>query len=136
MVKVIICGGRVGRNLSKRRVYSVLDECVKTWTAPIQLVHGNAAWVDTWGGQWARESGYREIAVPISGQKDGHRPDAPFRRNARMLAEHLDADVCLGFPGGGGTFDMMERCHDAGIPVGDVEFNDDGTWEIKWWPKK
>lgn len=136
MTKVIICGGRVGRNLTKRRVYTVLDARSDDWTKPIRVVHGCAAWVDTWGGQWARESGHAEIKVPIDNTKDGHKPDAPKNRNKRMLQENLDADECLGFPGGNGTNHMMDICHAAGIPVGDVEFNDDGTWEIKWWPQK
>jgi hypothetical protein len=74
--------------------------------------------------------------VPISGAKDGYKPDAPKNRNRRMLEENMDAEACIGFPGGGGTFDMMDRCHAAGLPVGDIEINDDGSWEIKWWPQK
>lgn len=136
MSKWIVCGGRVGRNLTKRRVYEVLSHLAEQWEGEITVVHGAAAWVDTWAGHWAVDHGHRERPVAISGLKDGYKPDAPKNRNRRMLEENLDADLCLGFPGGGGTFDMMDICHAAGIPVGDVEINDDGTWEIKWWPTK
>jgi hypothetical protein len=53
-----------------------------------------------------------------------------------MYREAGQIDECLGFPGGGGTFDMMTVCHDAGVPVADVDIEVDGSWEVKWWPAK
>ena len=138
MVKIIVCGGRVGRNLTKQRVYAVLSALTAGEPAGglITIVHGDAAWVDKWSGQWARDHGHTEIKVPVDSRLDGYRETAPKNRNGRMLKQHMDADYNLGFPGGGGTFDMMDRCHAVGMPVADVELRDDGTWEVKWWPQK
>lgn len=135
----IVCGGRVGRNLTKRRVFEVLDYLAsdaKDAVSRVEIVHGSAAWVDTWAGQWAKARGHLESPVPIDDDLDGMHVHGPRNRNRRMLNKHPNAAFCLGFPGGGGTNDMMTLCHAAGMPVADVEIERDGTWEIKWWPQK
>lgn len=133
----IVCGGRVGRNLTKRRVWAVLDKlAIGEKGERIKLVHGGAVWVDTWAGEWARHHDQEEIVVAIDDELDGMHVHAPRNRNRRMLDKYRTADLCVGFPGGPGTLDMMTLCHGAGIPVGDVEIERDGNWEIKWWPQK
>jgi hypothetical protein len=133
---VIVCGGRVGRNLSKRRVYEVLDRWAAAWISEgIKVVTGGAKWVDTWAVDWAKDRGHDWQVFAIDGELDGYKFNAPFNRNRRMNREAVP-DCCLGFPGGGGTNDMMDICHASGVPVGDIEINDNGTWEIKWWPQK
>jgi hypothetical protein len=130
---IIICGGRVGRNLTKKRVYAVLDHMSKSWPTPFRIVQGKAAWVDEWGGQWALDRGHPMQPVPIDERFDDGR-DAPKQRNIRM-ADHFPPYMCVGFPGGGGTFHMMEHCHDLGVPVADVEIDFDGSFQVHWWPQ-
>jgi len=138
MRKWIVCGGRVGRHLSRRRVQEVLDHLAESLGSQdaLTVIHGQAPWVDQWAGRCARDRGHFEDAIPIDDEIDGISFHAPKRRNVRMYEKHQDAECCIGFPGGGGTNHMMDVCHEAGIPVGDVEIDKDGTWEIKWWPQK
>lgn len=135
MNNIIVCGGRVGRGLSEAVVFGVLDAMAPNFPQPFRIVQGNAAMVDRWAGAWALRRGHKMQPVPVDGRLDGHKDDAPFNRNARMQRD-FPASVCVGFPGGGGTFSMMEICHAAGVPVADVEISFDGTVEIKWWPTK
>lgn len=135
-MNVLVAGGRVGRNLSKVRVWTVLDAWAAPWIEEgIVVFTGGAKWVDTWALDWARARGHTYTSVPIDEEEDGYRADAPFNRN-RRLYRTATPDCCLGFPGGGGTLDMMDICHRAGVPVGDVEIAENGEWEIKWWPQK
>jgi len=136
MHNVIVCGGRVGRNLSRDVVFAALDILAKeSFPTPFRIVQGAAKKVDTWAGQWALQRGHKMQPVPIDPRFDGDHSNSPFNRNARMQRD-FPASVCVGFPGGGGTLNMMTICHDAGVPVADVEIAFDGTVEIKWWPPK
>lgn len=136
MAVIIVCGGRVGRNLTKYRVWNVLDHIAKDFAGePITIVHGGAVWTDTWAGEWARHYGHREVVVAIDGELDGYRDNAPFNRNKRIYERFPKADCCVGFPGGGGTFDMMSTCHKAGMPVADIDIHANGAADITWWPQ-
>jgi hypothetical protein len=133
----IVCGGRVGRNLTRARTWAVLDSMALNWPdEEITVVHGGAAFVDRWAGAWARHHGHHEVEVRVDGELDGYKQDAPKNRNRRIREEAPGADCCLGFPGGGGTNDMLEISHNAGIPVADVEIDYDGNFQVKWWPQK
>jgi hypothetical protein len=134
-INIIVCGGRVGRNLTEARVWLVLDKLAESWPKPFRIVHGGAKWVDSWAGRWGYSRGHQVQPVPVDGRLDGFKDNAPFKRNERMQ-EHFPATYCVGFPGGGGTNSMMEICHDAGVEVIDIEFYDDGTWEAKRWATK
>lgn len=135
MNNIIVCGGRVGRNLTKQRIWRVLDALAPNWPTPFRIVQGKAVWVDTWAGEWSLARGHPMQPVPVDERFDGVRHDAPFNRNQRM-ADDFPPYACVGFPGGGGTNNMMAICHDLGVPVADVELHDDGTWEVHWWPPK
>lgn len=132
---IIVCGGRVGRNLTQQRVWRVMDALAPNWPQPFRIVQGAAQYADKWSGQWAVRRGHAMQPVPIDPRFDGDDLDAPFRRNQRM-ADHFPPYACVGFPGGNGTLHMMTICHDLGVPVADVDLNHDGTWEIHWWPQK
>lgn len=132
---IIVCGGRVGRNLTRNRVWSVLDHLRPNWPEPFRIVQGKAAFADQWAGSWALARGVPMQPVPIDPRFDGDFDDAPFNRNQRM-ADHFPPYACVGFPGGGGTLHMMKICHDLGCPVADVDLNHDGTFKIHWWPQK
>lgn len=135
MHNIIVCGGRVGRNLTKAVIWEVLDHLAPMWPSPFRVVQGGAKKADEWSGEWALNRRRPMQPVPVDARFDGGADDAPFKRNKRM-ADHFPPHACVGFPGGGGTFNMMTICHDLGVPVADVELYDDGTWEIKWWPIK
>jgi hypothetical protein len=133
---VLVCGGRVGRNLSRVRVWAVMEEWARQHLGEeLTVVAGGARYVDTWAVEWAWHRGHKVIEVKIDSEIDGHLSDAPFRRNERMHRE-TRPDVCLGFPGGGGTNHMMKFSHDAGTPVVDVEIEEDGAFRLIWWPAK
>lgn len=134
IANIIVCGGRVGRNLSKARVYRVLDHLAPNWPEGFRIVQGRAAWVDRWAGAWALDRGHPMQPVPIDERLDDG-PNAPMLRNRRM-ARDFPPYACVGLPGGGGTLDMMTICHDLGCPVADVDLHPDGTFDIHWWPPK
>lgn len=135
LANIIVCGGRVGRNLTRNRVWAVLDHLRPNWPLPFRVVHGNADWTDKWAGAWGYARGVPVQPVPIDERFDGDLDDAPFNRNQRM-ADHFPPYACVGLPGGGGTLNMMTICHDLGCPVADVDLNPDGTFRIHWWPQK
>lgn len=116
-MRVIVCGGR---NYSARtRVYTLLDaiHAVK----PIRtVVHGDARGADTLAKEWAQRAAIpRRVEVeahPADWSKHGKRA-GPIRN--RKMAD-VGADLCIAFPGGRGTSDMILKATAAWIPVLDL----------------
>ena len=78
------------------------------------VVHGDADGLDTEVDAWAKARG---IPVePCAADWDGLKRKAGKRRNSTMLADHRPT-ICVVFPGGTGTADMLEKAHRAGVRV-------------------
>lgn len=77
------------------------------------VIHGAARGADLRGGNWAAGVGIHSAAVPALWTVNGN--SAGPRRNSAMLL--LKPDVCIAFPGGSGTADMIAKCERANIPV-------------------
>ena len=107
-MKVLVCGSRYFSDYA-----SLSHELDQLDPQPDLIIQGGAMGTDRLTRRWAE---HNEIAVHeelafwhIHGKKAG-----PLR-NAKMLK--LCPDLCVAFPGGRGTADMVRRCLDAGIPV-------------------
>lgn len=155
--KWIICGGRNGsvqRGLTKMRVWKVLDDMYDSamqaeydalaaqgilvdtmFPQVLTIVEGGAKWTDTWAGEWADNRGHVRVTVPIDEALDGVEWNCGHKRNKRMYEAHKDAERLVGFPGGGGTNNMMALCQDRGMPVAEVELNA-SSYRIRWWPQR
>jgi hypothetical protein len=89
---------------------------------PIQLlVHGCATGADTLAAIWAMERGIQPVGCPalwdFYGKKAG-----PIRNGAMTL---LKPQLCVAFPGGNGTANMIVQAEQAGIRVIDAVNNSD-----------
>lgn len=115
---VLVCGGRMYRE--QAHVNATLSNARAYYMAQgyddIVIIHGNAGGADGCAAIWAGSNGVVQARVPALWGLD-HKGAGP-RRNAAMAA--LRPDVCLAFPGGNGTADMVRRCKEAGIPTYEV----------------
>lgn len=111
-VKIIVTGGRDYQDLvTVRRVLSEYHQEPR----PI-LVHGGARGADRIAAYVARELGWHVVAYPADWRRHG-RAAGPIRNQEMADA---GADLCIAFPGGRGTADMVRRARAAGIPVRSV----------------
>lgn len=135
-VRVIVCGGRRYGNLK-----NVVD-ALSGFPSDTIIVHGSATGADRLAHRAARELGFDVEPHPANWSRcgedcppghlreikrvaarsiyvDPYCPTAGFRRNQEMA--DAGADLCIAFPGGSGTEDMVRRAEKAGIPVKRIE---------------
>lgn len=130
-MRIVVTGGRDFKD--RCIIHGCLDyiHSLKTITA---IRHGNANGVDKICGEWARinhiveeicEPDWDDISKPdaiiketSSGKK--YNAKAGHDRNQSMLDQLPKPDLCVPFPGGAGTKDMLKRMHKSGIPVYEV----------------
>lgn len=112
MRRVIVCGGRdfADRELIARTLYQALD--VRS-TDQTVVVHGAARGADRLAAEIAENWGLATEAHPADWK--AHGKGAGPVRNEEMA--RLGADLCIAFPGGAGTADMVRRAEAHGIPV-------------------
>lgn len=112
---VLVTGGR--DFCDQRQLFSVLDE-LHARRKFTYLMHGDAAGADHMAHRWAKKRGVQPVAMgalwDANGSKDG------CARNLRML-EFRKPDLCVAFPGGRGTANMMRLARRAGVELIDVE---------------
>lgn len=130
-MRIVVTGGR---NFTDRSViHGCLDFIHRL--KPITVVrHGDAKGVDQICGDWAKLNGLiEEVYIPDWG--DVTKPDTVIKvsrsgkqynakaghdRNQLMLDQFPKPDLCVPFPGGAGTKDMLKRMYKSGIPVYEV----------------
>lgn len=113
MKRIIVCGGRSYRDSTMiRRVLRPYAAQNPT------LVHGDAEGADRIAASVAASLGFDVESHPANWKRHGH--SAGPIRNAHMAS--LGADLCIAFPGGRGTADMVRRAALQGIPVRKVDW--------------
>lgn len=111
MKAVIVTGGRDFMN--RFAVWFALDEL-----RPDVIIHGGANGADTLAHAWAVANSVMHVCIPAQWTKHG-RAAGPIR-NALMLKfarDHWPDVVCVAFPGGKGTADMVRQAKTAGVEV-------------------
>ena len=98
------------------QLYSVLDS-VRAVAAVTAIVNGDARGADRVSTRWAEDRGISVVKYPADWKKLG-RCAGPLR-NQQMVDEE-QIDLCVAFPGGIGTSDMVGRALDADIRVLDM----------------
>lgn len=108
-MKACICGGR----------NYVLTQADAKWldglrqSLPItEIIHGDATGADAGAKKWATLRGVPQRAFPADWNCYGS-PAGPMRN--QVMAEI--AEVCIAFPGGRGTADMIARAEAHGLIV-------------------
>lgn len=118
---VLVCGGRDYRNTAMVR--RVLDEIYQRFAKRgLRIVHGAARGADTLADNWVSVSigqGKDVTCQSYPAEWDRHPVTAGTLRNARMLMLEKP-DLCVAFPGGNGTADMVWRCMVKKIKVYEV----------------
>ncbi|QVJ00386.1 DUF2493 domain-containing protein [Nocardiopsis eucommiae] len=112
-MRIIVTGGR---HYTDREVVAWELLAIAVQFGPgehITLVHGDASGADRLAASVAARAGWTTEAHPARWKTEG-RAAGPFR-NQRMA--DAGADLCIAFPGGQGTADMVRRAKTAGIPV-------------------
>lgn len=107
-MKILVCGGRTYGD--KMTLASYLEMYAPPFSIIIQ---GGAQGADRLAKLWAKSHGVHCAEVEALWTRFGRA--AGTRRNSAMLA--LKPDLCLAFPGGSGTENMIQQCEDLGIAV-------------------
>lgn len=110
-MRVLITGGRDFTD--SECVNKTLDFMHGAYTIT-ELIEGGAKGADYLARRWAVHNRISVVTYSAQWQVDG--PRAGPIRNAAMLKGH-PPDMCIAYPGGRGTADMVSRCERAGVEV-------------------
>ncbi len=105
-MKILVCGGR--NYADKAAVDRILNEFHSQ--TPL-IIQGGARGADALAKRWADQWGVH--CAEIKALWSWHRHGAGPRRNTAMLS--LQPDICIAFPGGTGTADMVRQCEQSNI---------------------
>lgn len=112
--RVLVCGGR---NYSEfKRVGKALEIVWLNSVGSLVVIEGGATGADQAAKEWAEdhaEFGVMHLQFPANWKE--HRRAAGPIRNAQMLNEGCP-DLCIWFPGGKGTQNMISQTRKANIP--------------------
>lgn len=110
-MKILVCGGRSYGDVGK--IESILGSLNIT-----SVVHGGCRGADILSERWAKNKGilvHAHLANwGLLGKKAG------VIRNQEMIDMHPDLFMCVAFPGGAGTQDMVRRAKKSGLTVIEV----------------
>ena len=121
-MRVLICGGR---NLDSYEVWNWLERHLKSEIQHLRkpgqksvsvscIIHGGARGADEGAASWGESEHAKVLCFPANWKKHG-RSAGPIR-NQQMI-DSGKPDVCVAFPGGRGTADMVSRAASVGIPI-------------------
>lgn len=113
-MRVLITGGRTFQDATaiRRGLIHIIGRYYITQHDGI-FIHGGAAGVDSMAGDILSRMGFHTARVrPLY---ITHPRSAPMKRNAAMLL--LQPEVCVAFPGGAGTDNMVHQASVAGVTV-------------------
>lgn len=107
-MRIIITGGRNFNNIELvKKVFSDLP------SGPHTIVHGGCSGADSLADKEARRRGWCVEVYPA--KWNIHGKSAGPKRNAEMA--DMGADLCIAFPGGRGTTNMVNNAKRRGIKV-------------------
>ncbi len=111
---ILVTGGRDFND--KERVFKKLDEIIAGVQDlnEVSVIQGGARGADSLGRLWAKDNWIYWKSFDADWNQYGKRA-GPIR-NQQMIDE-CEPDLCVAFPGGRGTADMVRRCKKAGIKV-------------------
>ncbi|MCP4549490.1 MAG: DUF2493 domain-containing protein [bacterium] len=113
-MRVIVCGGR---DYPHDGTVARLLNAIADVREIREVVHGGARGVDEQAGGWAYTcTDHGERVYTAQWVKHG-KAAGPIRNSEMAKA---GADLCIAFPGGRGTADMVSKARTAGIPVLDL----------------
>ena len=114
----IVCGGRDYRPSKEDEAKLV---AVLRWMWPHAVLHGDCKGVDRWAETVSIAEGIPVIKFPADWNT--HKRKAGPLRNSQMAfwVKSHGGGVCLAFPGGAGTRNMIEQARDCGLVVFDSE---------------
>ena len=130
-MRVLVCGGRTwgyarhdATDIRKRaalyergQVFEVLDRIDMVLGIDV-VIHGDARGADRCAQSWADARGRPVAVFPADWDRYGRR--AGPLRNSLMLVEGRP-ELCVAFPGGAGTADMVGKAVDAvGVEMFDL----------------
>lgn len=129
-MKLLIAGKRDFKD--QQFLDDIMDNYVRLFGAPDEVIHGDARGADTLGKNWAISRGYPLKAYPADWDKHGK--SAGFIRNKEM---GVYADKLIAFWDGfsNGTSHMIDEMKKKGKPVIIVDITQTGIPEIfntKW----
>lgn len=118
-VRVLVTGSRRAVASARMKVDSALRDLLGD--EPVTIIHGDAPGIDSIADKVAERYGFNVYRFPAEWDwyaAHGVREQAGRERNQEML-DTMQPDLVLAFPGKRsiGTWDMVRRAHDAGIPV-------------------
>lgn len=113
-MNVLVCGGRGFVN--EALLYTRLDDLHRACPITV-IIHGDAFGADRLAQCWAEKRGIEVAAFPADWDRYG-RAAGPIR-NRQMLEQGKPALV-VAFPGGKGTWDMIDQADRAGIEVNQI----------------
>jgi hypothetical protein len=123
MVRVLVCGGR--DYINQDRVNEILDQWLydeEGYPHLSSLIHGGARGADTCAARWAIDRDVPVTCYPA--QWNTYGKSAGYKRNQQMLDEGKPDEVIC-FPGGRGTEMMKNIALKAGLPVFEIDYDDD-----------
>lgn len=130
-MRIVVTGGR--EFTDKSIIHGCLDY-INSLRKITCVRHGGANGVDKICGEWAKNNSIAEeiyhpdwhnfhspdAVVKISPTGNKYNAKAGHDRNQKMLDDTPIPDLCVPFPGGRGTKDMLKRMLKSGIPVYEV----------------
>lgn len=111
-MRVLVCGSR--NPLDQKFIDKTLNQHDITL-----LIEGGAGGVDCQAGVWADGHGVPHVKVPAQWEYYGKKA-GPVRN--QWMIDYLYPDFVIAFPGGRGTQDMTRRAKEVGIPVKEVNY--------------
>jgi hypothetical protein len=114
-MKVLVCGGRDYRD--QTRAWAVLDDLLDRVKPSLTVICGAANGADALAADWAIARSVALSWFPADWKRHG-KAAGPIR-NQKMLDEGKP-DLCIAFPGGRGTADMVRRAREAGVEVREI----------------
>ena len=124
----LVTGGRDFRD--KDMLFAIMDR-IHAERGIDMVVHGDAGryklyarrpialdGADALAGRWADERGIAQVKFPANWNGRG---DAAGMIRNRLMLDTIKPDLCIAFPGGRGTSNMMRIAREAGVELIDVE---------------
>jgi len=130
-MRVLVCGGRettlkkmgIDPGAVHCLVVKTLNQLSACGRRETTVIHGGAKGVDSMADNWCFSTRTPKLVFPISKEEwEAKGGIAGPLRNTQMLQDGKP-DVCLAFPGGPGTADMVAKCRAAGVRVVEVPLN-------------